>query len=317
MLFLLLIAGLVMLYAGAELLVKGAVDLAQRFGIGPLVIGLTVVAFGTSAPELTVSIQAALAGTGDIAAANVVGSNIFNLAVILGLSALIFPIRITAQVVRVDMPVMIVVSVAGAIVLSDKALSRVEGLFLCLGIIGYMALSFYLARQKTSESFARQIEDRLEKSPSSPTRPVWRSAVMVIFGLILLVLGSKALVEGAVRLARLWGLSEAIIGLTIVSVGTSMPELATSVVAAMRRQADIAVGNIVGSNIFNILLILGASSVIRPYTAVGLTGVDIGVMCVLAALTLPFMWSRFTLSRFEGLILLVGYALYLAYRWPT
>lgn len=316
MLFFLLIAGLVMLYAGAELLVKGAVALAQRFGIGPLVIGLTVVAFGTSAPELTVSIQAALAGTGDIAAANVVGSNIFNLAVILGLSALIFPIRITAQVVRVDVPVMIAASLAAWVVLSDRTVSRSEGVFLCMGVVVYIAISFYLARQKPSEKLARQVEDRSEKPPSSPTRPAWHSAGIVVLGLILLVLGSKAMVEGAVRLAQLWGLSEAIIGLTIVSVGTSLPELATSVVAAMRRQADIAVGNIVGSNIFNILLILGASSVIRPYTAVGLTGVDIGVMCVLAALTLPFMWSRFTLSRIEGLALLSCYGVYLIWLWP-
>jgi cation:H+ antiporter len=314
---LLLLVGLVLLYFGAELLVKGAVAVARRLGVGPLVIGLTIVAFGTSAPELTVSIQAALAGSGDIAATNVVGSNIFNIALILGLTAVICPIRITAQVVKVDIPIMIGVSLAAIAALNDRAMSRIEGLLLFLGVVSYTLFSFYLACKKPSETLAHEIEEFLPK-PAAPAEKInpWRNIAAILAGLLLLVAGSKALVAGAVRLAHLLGLSDAIIGLTIVSAGTSLPELATSVVAAVRRQPDIAVGNIVGSNIFNILAILGISSLLIPYSAPGLTSVDLGVMLAVTCLALPMMWSRFTLSRPEGAVLLVCYGLYLAWLWP-
>jgi len=315
MIGLLLSTGLALLYIGAEMLVKGAVAIAQRLGVGPLVIGLTIVAFGTSAPELTVSLQAALAGSGDIAAANVVGSNIFNLAVILGLSALICPIHITARIIRVDMPIMIAASLVGVAVLHDQTLSRLEGLLLSSGIVAYTVFSFHLARRCPADSLSDQVEHMLCKPSSRSIRAGWVSIGAVLLGLVLLVLGSKLLVEGAVRLARLIGLSETIIGLTLVSAGTSLPELATSVVAAVRKQPDIAVGNIVGSNIFNVLAILGLSSAIAPFAAAGLTGVDAAVMLGTAVLTLPLMGSRFTLSRIEGVILLAVYIVYIAYRW--
>ena len=314
---LLLIVGLVLLYFGAELLVKGAVAVARRLGVGPLVIGLTIVAFGTSAPELTVSIQAALTGSGDIAATNVVGSNIFNIALILGLTAVICPIRVTAQIVRVDIPIMIGVSLVAMGALNDRAMSRIEGLLLLLGIVGYTLFSFYLARKNPSGTLAHEIEEFLPKPAApSPKITLWRNIGTILAGLLLLVLGSKALVAGAVRLAHLLGLSDAIIGLTIVSAGTSLPELATSVVAAIRRQPDIAVGNIVGSNIFNCLAILGISSLLIPYVAPGLTPVDLGVMLGVTCLSLPLMWSRFTLSRLEGAVVLACYGLYLSYLWP-
>lgn len=309
---LLLSVGLLLLYIGAELLVKGSVAIAQRLGVGPLVIGLTIVAFGTSAPELTVSTLSALAGSGDIAATNVVGSNIFNVAFILGLSALICPIRITAQIVKVDVPVMILVSLVCIGVLADRYLSRTEGLLLCLGIIAYIGFSFFLAYKKTPDSLSAEMEQFLSPSDKKHAKGLV-SIGMVVLGLVLLVAGSKCLVTGAVQLARLLKLSEAMIGLTIISVGTSLPELATSIMAAIRRQPDIAVGNVVGSNIFNVLAILGVSSMVTPYTAGGLTTVDLTVMLGVAVFSLPFMWSRFTLSRLEGAGFLIAYGLYLGY----
>ncbi len=315
MIFLLLAVGLVLLYFGAEWLVKGAVEIAQRLGVGPLVIGLTIVAFGTSAPELTVSVLAALAGQGDIAAANVVGSNIFNIAMILGLAAVICPIRITTQIVKVDMPIMIAVLVACIVVLYDRQISRIEGLLLFLGVVAYTVFSYCLAYRKPADVLAGEMEEFLKPADAQSAQggSWFKSIGLVVLGLVLLVGGSKCLVEGAVRLARIWGLSEAIIGLTIVSAGTSLPELATSVVAAMRKQPDIAVGNIVGSNIFNVLCILGLSSLVVPYTATGLTGVDLWVMLAGAIILLPLMWTRFTLSRIEGAGLLAGYMVYLGY----
>ena len=313
----LLLTGLALLYVGAELLVKGAVALARRMGVGPLVIGLTIVAFGTSMPEMTVSVQAAISGSGDIAAANVIGSYIFNVAFILGLAALICPIRITSQLVKVDIPIMIGVSLVCIGLLRDRHLSRVEGLFLFIGIVAYTVVSFWLARRNNAEAVVQEAEALIEKEQSGRLASSATLAIItVVGGLVLLVLGSKALITGSIRLAHAIGLSEAVIGLTIVSAGTSLPELATSVVAAIRRQPDIAVGNVVGSNIFNILAILGLSSLMIPYGAPGITTVDFAVMFGVALLALPFAWSRLTLSRLEGTILLICYALYLAPLWP-
>jgi len=313
----LLAAGLMLLYFGAELLVKGASGIALKLGLPPLVIGLTVVAFGTSMPEMTVSVQAALDGAGDIAATNVVGSNIFNIALILGIAAAICPIRIAAKVVRVDILIMIAVSILCIGALLDRHLSRVEGLALLAGIVGYTWFSFYLARKKPSEEVVHEAEEMLHEQKSGLlNRSVAWASAGVIAGLVLLVLGSKALIAGATEMAVMFGVSQAVIGLTIVSAGTSLPELATSVIAAMRRQPDIAVGNVIGSNIFNILAILGVSSLVNPYSAPGVTPVDLLVMLATAVLALPLMWSRFTLSRAEGVFLMACYGGYLWYLWP-
>lgn len=309
----LLISGLVLLYAGAEALVKGATAMAFRLGISSLVIGLTIVAFGTSAPEMTVSVLAAFSGKGDIAAANVVGSNIFNIAVILGIASLICPIHISRQLIRWDVPVMIGVSLLGIWMLANRVLSQIEGVILFAGIILYTVWAFRRSRSTSAISGEGNPE-----SPSAeyPHMKLSLSVMWIVTGLILLVLGSKALVTGAIYLARSAGLSESIIGLTIVSAGTSLPELATSVVAAFRRQPDIAVGNIIGSNIFNILAILGVSSLLVPYSAPGLTTVDLAVMLGFAVVAMPFMWTKFTLSRTEGFLLLAGYGIYLWHLWP-
>jgi cation:H+ antiporter len=308
----LLISGLVLLYAGAELLVKGASAMAFRLGVTSLVIGLTIVAYGTSAPEMTVSVLAAFYGKGDIAATNIVGSNIFNIAFILGVASMICPIRISRQFIRWDVPVMIGVSLLCWLMLANRALSRTEGIILFLGIILYTVWAY----RSCSKPAASDINSTEISVSESAHMKLSLSIICIIGGLILLVLGSKALVTGAIRLARGAGVSEAVIGLTIVSAGTSLPELATSVVAAIRRQPDIAVGNIVGSNIFNILAILGVSSLLVPYSAPGLTTADLAVMLGFAVVALPFMWTKFTLSRTEGFLLLVGYGIYLWHLWP-
>lgn len=309
---LLLLLGLVLLYCGAELLVKGAASAAARLGISPLVIGLTVVAYGTSAPEMAVSVQSALAGSGDIAAANVIGSNTFNIAFILGLTALLAPIRITAKLIRFDIPVMIGVSVLAMLLLRDGALSRAEGLLLVGGVVFYTLWTFVQARKEPAEPAPQSGE----AAGAAKRVSMVRSVVFIVVGLALLVAGSRAMVTGAVNLARVFGISEAVIGLTIVSAGTSLPELSTSLLAALRRQSDISVGNVVGSNIFNILGILGASSVVSPIAAPGLSEIDLAMMLVTALISLPFMWTRFVLSRGEGVVLLVLYFGYLVYLWP-
>jgi cation:H+ antiporter len=312
MTFLLIVTGLMLLYFGAEMLVKGAVAAAMRLGISPLAIGLTVVAFGTSAPELTVSTHAAMEGLGDIAVTNVVGSNIFNIALILGAAALICPIRVTKQLIRWDVPVMIGVSILCTVFLLDRHLSRPEGLFLFAGIAAYTVWTFRQAKQDPNPSLG---SNELPGGPQTKSG-IFMAVVLIGLGLAFLVLGSKSLIAGSLRLARSYGISEAVIGLTIISAGTSLPELATSVVAALRKQPDISIGNIVGSNIFNILSILGVSSLLSPYSCPGLTNTDLAVMLAAALLSLPFLWTRYILSRTEGIIFLILYGLYLWHLWP-
>lgn len=309
---LLITAGLVLLYFGAEWLVKGAAAAAVRLGVTPLAIGLTVVAFGTSAPELAVSTYAALKGFGDIAVTNVVGSNIFNIAFILGLAAAIRPIRVTKQLIRWDVPVMIAVSVLCIVLLLDEHLSRPEGLLLFGGITAYTIWTFRQAKREPDLALGLAEVSKQGGASSG----LWVPAGLVVLGLVLLVLGSKLLISGALQLARSYGISEAVIGLTIISAGTSLPELATSVVAAVRQQADISIGNIVGSNIFNILGILGISSLVRPYSAPELTFWDLAMMLGTAFLLLPLLRSGFVLSRKEGLFFLVLYGAYLWHLRP-
>jgi cation:H+ antiporter len=307
-----ILAGLVLLYFGAEWLVKGAAALAFRLGVSSLVVGLTVVAFGTSAPEMTVSVQAAFGGLGDIAVTNVIGSNSFNIALILGVASLIYPIRVTKQLIRWDVPVMIVVSVLCVLFLWDHHLSRLEGVIFFTGIVFYTVWTFYQAKRQPNQDLP--VEDVLHTEQQKlGLFKVWG---LILAGLVFLVLGSKFLIAGSLRLARGYGISEAVIGLTIVSAGTSLPELATSVVAAIRKQPDIAIGNVVGSNIFNILGILGLSSLLMPYSSPGLTGVDLAMMLGMAMISFPFMWTGFVLNRIEGGIYLLCYGFYLYYLWP-
>lgn len=304
---LLIIASLIMLYFGASWLVNGAASLAVRLGITPLVIGLTVVAFGTSTPELIVSIQAALEGNGSISIGNVVGSNIFNIGAILGLAALFYPIKVKAQVLRFDIPIMLFTAVLFLLLFLDHQISRLEGSVFVVGIIAYTVFNI---RKSMQEGQQEILEEFQEVAPQTSRH--WAVDVLLIgIGLLVLIFGSDLLVDGAVSLAKRFGISEAVIGLTIVAAGTSMPELATSVVAALKKQSDIAVGNVVGSNIYNILAILGVSSIITPIQAPDIALTDGLVMVGISVLLIPLMRTGYAIKRWEGGILLLIYVGYL------
>lgn len=308
-----LLAGFICLILGAEGLVGGGRSIGLRLGLTPLFIGLTVVACGTSTPELVVSVQAALQGKGDISVANVVGSNIFNIACILGITALITPIRVYLTVIKADIPIMIVVSVVALWLVSQGAIARLAGFFLTLALCIYISLTYYLA-MKESRAIA---EPAIQQSGTESSGSWIKDILYILGGVALMVLGSKLLVDSVSHIARFAGVSETIIGLTVVSAGTSMPELATSVVAALKQQPDVAVGNVVGSNIFNILGILGISSLLTPLSAPGVSLVDLTVMVTVAVLLLPLAWTGKILNRWEGAFLLLGYGLYLWWLWPT
>jgi cation:H+ antiporter len=303
-----MVLGVALLYAGAEALVRGGVTLAARLGMTPLVIGLTVVAFGTSMPEMVVSVGAAAAGSGPIAVGNVVGSNIANIALILGISALIRPIRVQAQVIRFDAPILVLASILLVLLLRDDRLGRFEGGALLLGLVAYVVVSVRAARQE-----AAAVKAEFAEGMPHPGRSLGFGVGAAALGLLMLVLGARWFVAGAVALARAAGVSEAVVGLTIVAVGTSLPELATSTVAAAKGEGDIAVGNVVGSNIFNILGILGMAALVRPIAPTGMTVADLGSMLGLAILLLPVVWSGLRVSRGEGALLLGLYAGYTAY----
>lgn len=307
----LMILGLVLLVAGAEALVRGASRLAAAFGISPLVIGLTVVAFGTSSPEMAVSVMSASAGQADLALGNVVGSNIFNVLFILGLSAVITPLLVSRQLIRLDVPIMIGVSVLLLLLTLDGNISLLDGILLFAGIIAYTAFQIFQARRE------RQVlsnEDVIEK-PTTASQ--WLINIgFVIGGLVLLVLGSNWLVDGAIFIAQSLGVSELVIGLTIVAAGTSLPEVATSVIASIRGQRDIAVGNVVGSNIFNILAVLGLASIVSAdgiNVAASALRFDIPVMIAVALACLPIFFTGRVIARWEGFVFLAYYVVYTVY----
>jgi cation:H+ antiporter len=311
LLFLLL--GLVLLFFGGEGLVRGSAALALRLGLTPLVVGLTVVAFGTSAPELVVSVQAALAGEGDIAIGNVVGSNILNVGLILGLTAVIYPLTVQFQLLRIDVPLMVGITLLAAWMLADAQLTRTEGALLAAGLVAYTGFTVLYARKVKAPG---EVEAEFAESMPRAGGSVWRDLLFIAGGLALLIAGSRFMVEGAISLARGFGISEAVIGLTIVALGTSMPELVTCLVAAMKKESDIALGNIIGSNIFNILGILGAAALVRPMTGEGIRMSDLFVAIGFAAALLPILWSGRRMQRWEGALLLAGYVGYVGWLWP-
>jgi cation:H+ antiporter len=298
-----------MLYIGGESLVRGASTLASRLGVSSLAIGLTVVAFGTSAPELVVSLDAALSGANDISVGNVVGSNIANVALILGLAALLRPSVVQAKIVRIDAPIMIAASFALLAVLGNGRASRIEGSCLVLGLAAYTVFTFWEARGESPPV-------REEIASAAPQRPISASlgGFLVLVGFLLLVGGGHLLVTAAVDMATALGISQAAIGLTIVAIGTSLPEFATSVIASMRGQGDIAIGNVVGSNIFNILGILGLTAVVHPLELGAITWLDLGTMAGLACVVTILISTRLRLGRIEGGLLLVTFIIYLSWR---
>ncbi len=305
------VAGLVLLVGGAELLVRGASSLARALGISPLVIGLTVVAYGTSAPEVAVSVGSAWQGQFDMAVGNVVGSNIFNVLFILGVSALITPLVVAQELVRRDVPIMIGLSVA-VLLLALDGISRLDGIALLLGLIVYTVWCVRASRSKAGEPAAEFDAEHGHPRPSG-----WpRNVGLVLAGLALLVLGSQWLVDGAVAFARWFGVSEVVVSLTIVAAGTSLPEVATSVLAAIRGERDIAVGNVVGSNIFNIMGVLGMSAVVAPSSLVvsdAMLAFDVPVMIAVAVACVPIFVTGHCIARWEGALFLAYYVAYTAY----
>jgi cation:H+ antiporter len=310
---LMLLTGLVALYFGAEWLVRGGASLAVRLGVTPLLVGLTVVAYGTSTPELVVSSMAAAKGQGAIAIGNAVGSNIFNIGVILGLTALICPMRVQLQLLKFDTPVMVGVALLFLLFFLDGQIQLWEALVFLAVIVGYTVLNIRLARRQASAEVQREFGEGVPP----PTGSAWKDAGLIVAGLAVLVLGSRLFVTGAVDLARLLKLSEAFIGLTIVAAGTSLLELASSLMAAARKQPDIAIGNVVGSNIYNILAILGVSGVIAPpINGQGVSLTDTLVMIGISLVLLAIAWTGFKLRRWEGALLLAIYGGYLWHLWP-
>ncbi|HEU0078313.1 MAG TPA: calcium/sodium antiporter [Longimicrobiaceae bacterium] len=309
----LFVLGIGILVAGAEVLVRGASRLAAALGISPLVIGLTVVAFGTSSPELAVSVQSALSGETSLAVGNVVGSNIFNVLFILGLSAAVTPLVVAQQLVRLDVPLMIAASFALLLLALDGALGRLDGALLFGGVVAYTT---FLVRQSRRETAAVRAEYEEEFGEARVGAASWlRNVALVVGGLLMLVVGSRWLVAGAVEVATALGVSELVIGLTIVAVGTSLPEVATSLMASLRGERDIAVGNVVGSNLFNLLAVLGLSGIVAP----GGIGVDpaalrfdIPVMIAVAVACLPVFAGQ-VITRWQGLLFLGYYVAYAAY----
>ena len=305
--------GLVLLYFGADWLVQGAITLALHLGLSPLIVGLTVVALGTSVPEALVSVQAAIGGQGGIAVGNVVGSNILNIALILGLSALISPLKVDSHLVKADVPLLAGATFMLVVLLEDFHISRMEGAFLLLCIVGYVVGNIMTVKRTSPD------ENKIEGMdvPHDPGKTLWRDIGLLIVGIITLGFGANFLVTGAVDLARIWGLSEALIGLTIVSIGTGTPELATALMAAYRKNSDLAIGNAVGSNLFNIMFVLGLAGLVAPLDATGINSSDLYVMLAVTLLLLPTVWTGRVLDRKEGFLFLAIYVAYLYYLWPT
>ena len=302
------IVGLALLYFGAEYLIKGGVAIAEKLGVSPLLIGLTLVAFGTSAPELVVSIQAALNDSGDIAVGNVIGSNICNVALILGLCAIIKPIITNEKLFKLDMPLLLGASILFACFYfaDGRGINFWQGAVLFTILMVYLVWSFYQDKKSGSGELAAAAEEEGGDKPC----PVWLALIMVVGGLAGLVFGAKCFVASAVYFALAMGVSQAVVGLTIVAIGTSLPELATSVVAVIKNERDIAVGNIVGSNIFNILVIMGIAPMVSDLHAPNIGMADLSVMLALVPVLWIMMKTGKKVSRVEGGILL---AVYIAY----
>ncbi len=319
LLILICLVGFVLLYFGAEWLVKGSSSLARSVGVSPIVIGLTVVAFGTSAPELVVSLISSIKGKSMIAVGNVVGSNICNIALILGLAALFQPITSDKSVVKRDIPIMLGISVYLLILSMNSKLGRIEGATLFAGIILYTFFNYYVAMRESKQASSAEtvaMAAEVEGIGYVTSRP--RQIVLILVGIMGVVGGAQIVVESAVKIMQILGVSEKFIGLTIVAFGTSLPELATSVVAAIRKEMDISIGNLVGSNVFNIMSVLGAASLVRPIPIPGGfidSGLVIDYFVMMLTSFLPWLLMRrtYTVTRKGGLILLFCYVCYIVY----
>lgn len=297
----LIVVGVALVLFGADRLTEGASALARRMNVPEIIIGLTIVAAGTSAPELFVSLVSALKGTPDLAVGNVVGSNTMNAMLIVGCAAMVAPMTISRSTVKKDIPFSVGASVLLILLAVDSFLGRVDGIILLLGFAVFMAYTLMQAKTGSTD------EVQAEKSP------VWKNIVYLVGGLLGLVLGSNLFVDSASSVAYALDISEGVVGLTVVAGGTSLPELATSVVAARKGQSAIAIGNVIGSNVFNILLILGLTATISPMEIEGITTIDMAVMLISVALVWMFSFTRYTVERWEGAVLVGGYLVYLCW----
>ncbi|WDE97380.1 calcium/sodium antiporter [Lentisphaera profundi] len=305
---LLILAGGLLLYYGGDWLVDGAVGLSLRWGMSPLVVGLTVVAFGTSAPELAVCIKSTLNGLDDIALGNVIGSNICNIGLVLGLAAIVKPIAVQSQLIKIDVPVAIIAALSFVLLIQDGQVSAVDG-----GILFAMVVAYVFFSIKMSKKESKQVEEEFDEE----VKPSQKSS-LALFGLILAGLagvtyGGNIFVDGASTVAAGLGVSDAVIGLTVVALGTSLPELAASLMASSKGHGDMALGNVVGSCIFNLLAITGITALVEPLDAMGINKVDLGVMLFLMVALLPILWTQKKLSRIEGSFLLLAYCVYTGY----
>ncbi len=309
--------GLVLLVSGGELLVRGSSRLAVAIGISPLVVGLTVVAFGTSAPELAVSVMASLTHEADLAVGNIVGSNVSNILLVLGASALIAPLTVSQQLIRLDVPLMILISAVMYGMASNGNVSTVEGAILFAGLIVYTVFAIVKSRSE-GRKVRQEYQERFGTVPETRrnSRQTLVDTFLIVAGITILVTGSRMVVSSAISIAEFFGVSELIIGLTIVAVGTSLPELATSVVAAIRGERDIAVGNVVGSNIFNILSVLGLTALVVPKgvdVAPAALSFDIPVMIAVSVACLPVFFAGYAIRRWEGGLFVFYYGAYITY----
>lgn len=312
---LMLLGGLVLLIAGGEGLVRGASRLAAALGVSPLIIGLTVVAFGTSSPEFAVSLIASLGGQASLTVGNIIGSNIFNVLFILGLSAMITPLIISQQLVRLDMPLMVVVSLLTLLLTLDGRFSQIEGLLFLVGLVGYLFLLFRIG-QRESVEVKEEYEHEFGSRPQSNGRYIFLNILLAAGGLAMLVFGSRWLVRGSVEIARALGVSELVIGLTIIAAGTSMPEVITSVIASLRGERDIAVGNVVGSNLFNLLGVLGLTTLLTSGGIIieeSARRLDLPVMTAVAVACVPIFFSGTKILRREGALFFFYYIVYTIY----
>jgi len=315
MTFVTLIGGLIVLVIGGELLIKGASRIATGLGVSSLVVGLTIVAFGTSAPELVVSLKASFGGNADIAMANVVGSNLFNTLLILGACAAIAPLVVASQLVRLDVPVMLGASILMFLFSLNYNISFVEGLILFSALIIYTVYLIKLSR-KESQKVKEEYEKEFGEAKNFSGKDFAINGFYIVIGLVLLIFGGRWFVNGAIEIAKLWGVSDTVIGLTIVAAGTSLPEVATSIIATFKGERDIAVGNVVGSNIYNIFCILGLTSMLTPgglSVSSDLLALDIPIVVASAIICLPVFMAGFKIDRWKGVVFLAAYVLYTAY----
>lgn len=299
--------GIVAVLYGADRMTEGAVSLAQRMGISELVIGLTIVAIGTSAPELFVSLMSAIKGTPDMAVGNVVGSNTFNTLFITGMAAAVTPIAISRVTVKRDLPIAFVASIALILVCLDKSIGRLDAVALFVMFIAFIVMTV------RNGANSNQSAEETASADGKPTRSAWLSVALIIAGLALLIVGSQVFVSNASQLATALGISQAVIGLTIVAGGTSLPELATSIVAARKGQSAIAIGNVLGSNVFNILMILGLTGIIQPMNIEGITLIDLAIMLGGMVVLWLFSFTKLKVERWEGFVLIAIFIAYMAW----